>query len=106
MGSLERVIKSIADSGCNFVVCGQQVGELALHFLEKYKIAVMKCPSKFELRRVCRTTGANTLVRLEPPQPSDLGSCQHVYMKEIGSTMCTIFDHESGGSRVATIVIR
>ena len=63
-------------------------------------------PSKFELRRVCRTTGANTLVRLEPPTPADIGSCQHVHMKEIGSTMCTIFDHEEDGSRVATIVVR
>jgi len=104
--SLEKVIKSIADTGCNMIVCGQQVGELALHFLEKYNIMCLKVPSKFELRRVCRTTGANTLVRLEPPEPSDLGSCSRVHMKEIGSTVCTIFDHESDGSRVATIVIR
>merc|ERR550514_1463055 len=55
----------------------------------------MRCPSKFELRRICRTTGAQTLVRLEPPAA-----------EEIGSTRCTIFDHESDGSRVATIVVR
>lgn len=104
--SLEKVIKAIADTGVNMIVCGQQVGELALHFLNKYKIMCLKVPSKFELRRVCRTTGANTLVRLEPPTPGDLGSCQHVHVKEIGSTICTIFDHEADGSRVATIVIR
>merc|ERR1712054_379324 len=104
--SLERVIKAIADTGCNMLVCGQQVGELALHFLEKYKIMCMKCPSKFELRRICRTTGANTLVRLEPPTEADLGCCSHVHEQEIGSTRCTIFDHESDGSRVATIVVR
>merc|ERR1719217_1320467 len=86
--------------------CGQAVGELAQHYLEKYKIMCLKVPSKFELRRVCRTTGANTLVRLEPPTPADLGSCKHVHVKEIGSTRCTIFDHEEGGSRVSTIVIR
>jgi len=104
--SLEKVIKSIADTGCNMIVCGQQVGELALHFLEKYGIMCMKCPSKFELRRVSRTTGANALVRLEPPTEADLGSCAHVHVKEIGSTRCTIFDHEGDGSRVATIVVR
>jgi len=104
--ALEKVIKAIAETGVNMIVCGQQVGELALHFLDKYKIMCLKVPSKFELRRVCRTTGANTLVRLEPPTPADLGSCTHVHVKEIGSTMCTIFDHESDGSRVATIVIR
>merc|ERR1719313_1160522 len=104
--ALEKVIKSIADAGCNLIVCGQAVGELALHFLDKYKIMIMKCPSKFELRRICRTTGASALVRLEPPTPADLGACKHVHVKEIGSTRCTIFDHEEGGSRVATIVVR
>merc|ERR1719161_10634 len=67
---------------------------------------ILKCPSKWELRRVCRTTGATTLVRLEPPTAADLGACAHVHVKEIGSTRCTIFDHESDGSRVATIVVR
>jgi T-complex protein 1 subunit theta len=104
--SLERIIKSIADTGVKMLICGQAVGELALHFLDKYKIMVMKCPSKWELRRVARTTGANTLVRLEPPAEADLGFCKHIFVKEIGSTRCTIFDHESDNSRVATIVIR
>merc|ERR1719271_654165 len=103
--SLERVIKAIADTGVNFIVCGQQVGELALHFLEKYKIMCMKCPSKFEIRRIGRTTGANALVRLEPPDQADLGHCAHVHVKEIGSTRCTLFDHEQDDSRVATILV-
>ena len=46
---------------------------------------VMKCPSKFELRRICRTTGANNLVRMEPPTEQDLGFCKHVHVKEIGA---------------------
>merc|ERR1719230_785874 len=66
----------------------------------------MKCPSKFELRRICRTTGAATLVRLEPPAEGDLGFCKHIHVKEIGSTRCTIFDHEANNSKVATIIIR
>ena len=53
-----------------------------------------------------RTTGAAGLVRMEPPKPEDLGACAHVYVKEIGSTRCTIFDQESDSSRVATIVVR
>jgi len=104
--ALEKVIKAIADAGTSLLVCGQSVGELALHYLEKYNIMCLKCPSKWELRRICRSVGANTLVRLEPPTAADLGSCSHVYVKEIGSTRCTIFDHEGDGSRVATIVVR
>eukprot|EP00316_Scyphosphaera_apsteinii_P001138 CAMPEP_0119309548 /NCGR_PEP_ID=MMETSP1333-20130426/15828_1 /TAXON_ID=418940 /ORGANISM="Scyphosphaera apsteinii, Strain RCC1455" /LENGTH=548 /DNA_ID=CAMNT_0007313541 /DNA_START=44 /DNA_END=1690 /DNA_ORIENTATION=- len=104
--ALEKIIKSIADAGANMVICGQSIGELALHFVDKYGMACLKVPSKFELRRLCRSTGANNLVRLEPPSPDDLGTCKHVYVKEIGSTMCTIFDHEDSDSRTATIVVR
>ena len=82
------------------------MGELALHFIEKYGMMVMKCPSKFELRRLCRTTGAAPLVRMEPPTAADLGYCKHVFVKEIGSTQCTIFDHEKDNSKLATIVVR
>jgi len=105
--ALEKIIKAIAATGVNMIVCGQAVGELALHFCEKHKIMVMKCPSKFELRRICRTTGASTLVRMEPPTPEDIGSCSHVHVREIGSTMCTIIEQEGEeGSQVATIVVR
>ena len=103
---MEDKIKEIADAGVKFVVSGGSISEMACHFLEKFGIMSIKIMSKFELRRICRTTGANTLVRLEPPTAADLGSCAHIHVKEIGSTRCTIFDHESEGSRVATIVVR
>ena len=79
--SLEAIIKAIADAGTKMIICGQAVGELALHFIEKYGMMVMKCPSKFELRRICRTTGAAPLVRMEPPSAADLGYCKHVFVK-------------------------
>ena len=98
--SLEAIIKAIADAGTKVIICGQAVGELALHFIEKYGMMIMKCPSKFELRRICRTTGAAPLVRMEPPSAADLGYCKHVFVKEIGSTQCTIFDHEQERSEL------
>ena len=98
--SLEAIIKAIADAGTKMIICGQAVGELALHFIEKYGMMVIKCPSKFELRRICRTTGAAPLVRMEPPTAADLGYCKHVFVKEIGSTQCTIFDHEQERSEL------
>ena len=30
------MIKAIADAGTKVIICGQAVGELALHFIEKY----------------------------------------------------------------------
>jgi len=106
-GQMEAVIKAIADAGVNTLICGQTVGEIALHYLNKYGILVLKTPSKFEIRRLCRTLGANTLVRLEPPKPEDLGHCALVSEREIGATPCTVLDRGAEkGSNVATIVVR
>jgi T-complex protein 1 subunit theta len=89
---MEATIKAIADAGINVVVCGQTIGEIALHFLNRYHILALKTPSKFELRRICRTVGATALVRLEAPKPEEIGICQEVFIREIGSTKCTILD--------------
>ena len=37
---------------------------------------------------------------MEPPTAADLGYCKHVFVKEIGSTQCTIFDHEQESSEL------
>mmetsp|Transcript_23659 Transcript_23659/g.59963 ORF Transcript_23659/g.59963 Transcript_23659/m.59963 type:complete len:548 (+) Transcript_23659:48-1691(+) len=104
---MEATIKSIADAGVNVVICGQTIGEIAMHFLNRFGILALKTPSKFELRRICRTVGANALVRLEAPSAEDMGSCETVYIREIGSTKCTILDRgDAIGSKVTTIVVR
>ena len=51
---LESIIRGISDAGVQVVASGSAIGEMALHFLEKYKIMVVRIPSKFELRRFCR----------------------------------------------------
>ncbi|KAL9269634.1 T-complex protein 1 subunit theta-like protein, partial [Drosera capensis] len=59
---VEELIKAVAESGAKVIVSGGAVGEMALHFCERYKLMVLKISSKFELRRFCRTTGAVALV--------------------------------------------
>lgn len=61
---MEKIVKEIADSGAKVVVSGAAISELALHFLERYKLMAVKVTSKFNLRRVCKATGATALVRL------------------------------------------
>ena len=48
----------------NVVVSGGAVSDIALHFLERAKMMVVKEGSKFNLRRICRATGARPLVRV------------------------------------------
>jgi chaperonin GroEL (HSP60 family) len=63
------------------VVSGGNIGEMAMHFLEKYGLLVIRIPSKFDLRRFCRATGSVALVKLQTPQADELG-----FAKQVGGT--------------------
>jgi hypothetical protein len=60
------------------VVSGGNIGEMAMHFIEKYGLMAVRIPSKFDLRRFCRATGAVALVKLQTPQPDELGFAKQV----------------------------
>ncbi|XP_051129330.1 T-complex protein 1 subunit theta-like [Andrographis paniculata] len=103
---VEELIKAVADSGAKVIVSGAAVGEMALHFCERYKLMVLKISSKFELRRFCRTTGAVALLKLSQPSPDDLGYVDSVSVEEIGGARVTVIKNEQGGNSVSTVVLR
>lgn len=49
---------TLPDTGARVVVGHAAFGEMALHFIEKHGMMAVRIPSKFELRRFCRATGA------------------------------------------------
>ncbi|KAG9132989.1 hypothetical protein Leryth_015371 [Lithospermum erythrorhizon] len=113
---VEELIKAVADSGAKVIVSGGSVGEMALHFCERYKLMVLKISSKFELRRFCRTTGAVAMLsmskklyatlKLGQPNPDDLGHVDSVSVEEIGGVRVTVVRNEEGGNSVSTVVLR
>lgn len=102
---MEQAIKSIADAGVNVIVTGGTFGELAMHFIERYKMLALKLTSKFDLRRLCKAINATTLVRLGAPTAEEIGHCDYVGVDEIGGTKVCVFRQESG-SQIATIIVR
>jgi T-complex protein 1 subunit theta len=103
---VEQAIKELYDSGMRVVVAGSTVGELALHYLNRYNILVIKILSKFELRRLCRVVGATPLARLGAPMPDEMGSIDVVETMEIGGDRVTVFRQENEQTRTATLVLR
>ncbi|KAF9287570.1 T-complex protein 1 theta subunit [Linnemannia elongata] len=103
---MEQMLKGIADAGVKVVVTGNNVGELALHYLNRFGIMVVKVLSKFDLRRLCRVTGATALARVGAPMAEEMGFCDIVESVEIGGDRVTVFRQEEEISKTATIVVR
>jgi T-complex protein 1 subunit theta len=107
---LPQIFKEIADSGVKVIVAGSSVGELAMHYLDRFSISVIKVLSKFDLRRLSRVVGATPLARLGAPTAEEAGKVDVLETIEIGGDRVTVFRQEDEGdgekSKMATILLR
>ncbi|KAI1003918.1 putative T-complex protein 1 subunit theta [Podosphaera aphanis] len=104
---LETRIAEIHEAGVNVIVAGSTVGELAMHYLDRYGILVIRVLSKFELRRLCRVVGATPLARLGPPLPDEMGKIDVVETLEVGGDRVTVFRQENETTtKTSTILLR
>eukprot|EP00918_Siedleckia_nematoides_P006683 GHVU01014584.1.p1 GENE.GHVU01014584.1~~GHVU01014584.1.p1 ORF type:complete len:559 (+),score=71.71 GHVU01014584.1:32-1678(+) len=104
---MEKIFQEIALSGVTVIVAGSSVGELALHYLNRFNIAVIKVLSKFDLRRLCRVVGATPLARLGAPTAEEAGHVDVFETIEVGGDRVTVFrQEEETRTRTSTIVLR
>jgi len=103
---LENQIKDIADAGVSVVVSGGKIGDMAMHFLNKYNIMAVRLMSKFDIRRVSKATNASVYPKVEKPDVEDLGYADEVYVDEVGDTAVVVFRIGTTESRISTIVLR
>jgi len=103
---LESQIKAIADSGAEVIVSGGKIGDMALHYINKYNMMAVRLTSKWDIRRLARATGATALPRMTAPTKEELGRADTVYVDELGDTSVVVFKVGDTESRVSTIVIR
>lgn len=104
---MEETIESIAASGAKVVIANGSISEMALHFLDKFGLMVIKIQSKFDLRRVCGALGATAVIRLGPCTPEEMGECSSIEVKEIAGRKVTVFSQaQDEDTSVATLVVR
>uniref|UniRef100_A0A0A9W6L5 T-complex protein 1 subunit theta n=2 Tax=Lygus hesperus TaxID=30085 RepID=A0A0A9W6L5_LYGHE len=103
---LESQIKAIKEAGVDVVVGGGKFSDMALHFINKAGLMAVRLNSKFDVRRLCQSTGAVALPLLTPPSKEELGYADTVYVDELGDTSIVVFKMEGKDSRISTIVIR
>lgn len=113
------------------LVSGGKFGDMALHYMNKYNLMAVRIPSKFDIRRLCKTVGATALPKLvgklilrlfsvhitdrsltnyfhfkNPPTKEELGYADSVFIDEVGDTIVVKFAINSKDSRVSTVIIR
>jgi T-complex protein 1 subunit theta len=104
---MEEIVESIANTGAKVVICQGTVSEMAMHFLDKYNLMVIKVTSKFEMRRLCGSLGATAIMRLGPCTPEEMGECSVIEVREIGGKKVIVFEQkEAEDTSVATIAVR
>lgn len=103
---LEQIVKELSEAGVGVVVAGSSVGDLVLHYMNRYNILLLKVSLKFDLRRVCRVCGATPLARLGAPLPEEAGTIEQVETREIGGDRVTVFLQDTAVTRTLTIVLR
>jgi T-complex protein 1 subunit theta len=118
-----QIIKEIATSGIKVIITSSSVSDRALHHLNRHSIAVLKVPSKSELRRLCRVVNATPLECIGAPTPTEAGWVDVYETVELNGARVTVLrqlvagdpgfetsgasgDGKGEKTRTATIVLR
>lgn len=103
---IEQQVKSLAEAGITCVVSGGKVGDMMMHFANKYGIMVVRLMSKWDLRRLCKSICATALPTLTVPTSEETGFCSCIQLEELGDTVVVVFSQEREESAMSTIIIR
>ena len=102
---IEERIRAIKEAGVRVIVTNEKFGEVALHFINKFDLIAVKVSSKFDIQRICKATGAPTLLNFVVPSNDDMcGWCDSLQVREFGSDRCLLIRNES--ARIASIILR
>uniref|UniRef100_A0A1I8JRE9 T-complex protein 1 subunit delta n=1 Tax=Macrostomum lignano TaxID=282301 RepID=A0A1I8JRE9_9PLAT len=86
-----NIVKEIKKAGCNVLraSCANAVNDLALHFLAKMKILVVKDIERDEVEFICKTPQLSAHRLSGPFQPDMLGTAELVEEVQTGSSKIT-----------------
>ena len=52
--SLLQLFQAIADAGATVIVSGGKIGDMALHYINKYNMMAVRIVSKWDIRRLAK----------------------------------------------------
>ncbi|KRT79496.1 hypothetical protein AMK59_6971, partial [Oryctes borbonicus] len=105
-----NIVKQIKKAGCNVLLVQKSilrdaVSDLALHFLDKIKVMVVKDIEREDIEFVCKSLGCRPIASLDHFTPENLSNAELV--EEIGfsgSRMVKITGSQNAGKTVTLLV--
>merc|ERR1719481_1010919 len=87
---LLNIVKQIKKAGCNVLLIQKSIlrdaiSDLALHFLNKMKILVVKDIERSEIEFVCKSTGCKPIASVDHFNPDMLATAELVEEISVGS---------------------
>jgi chaperonin GroEL (HSP60 family) len=102
---LKEMVDKVAESGTNFVFCEKSVDDIALHFLSKKGISVVKSVSSNDMEKLAKATGAKVVASVKELSSASLGEAKIIEETKIGDDKLT-FVREAKNPMAVTIVVR
>merc|ERR1719322_1507660 len=106
-----NLVKQIKKSGCNVLLIQKSIlrdaiSDLALHFLNKMKILVVKDIERSDIEFVCKSTGCKPIASIDHFNPEMLSTAELVEEVNVGSGRVVKFTGCNVGLRTVSIVVR
>lgn len=105
------IVKKIRKAGCNVLLIQKSilrdaVTDLALHFLAKMKILVVKDIEREDVEFVCKTLGCRPIASVDHFLPENLGSADLVEEVQTGSSKIVKVTGIANPGQTVTVLIR
>jgi len=106
-----NLVKQIKKAGCNVLLIQKSIlrdaiSDLALHFLNKMKILVVKDIERSDIEFVCKSTGCKPIASVDHFTPEMLATAELVEEVNVGTGRVVKFTGCPAGSRTVSILVR
>ena len=102
---VQDIVKRIAATGANVVLCQLGIEDLAQYFLAKANILAVERVEKKDIEKVARAIGANLITSLDDFEATDIGQAGVVELKGHGEDKM-IYITECVNPKAVSILIR
>jgi len=106
-----NIVKQIKKAGCNVLLIQKSilrdaVSDLAIHFLSKMKIMVVKDVEREDIEFVCKTLDCKPIASLDHFQPEMLGTADLVEEVQAGASKVVKFSGIQNQGRTVSVLVR